>query len=347
MVKGFLSFLLCFFFVSGFCDETNTSPPQELPIVVEVNFSLLNLENIHEKEETFTVDAYFIFKWEDPRLIFSPEQGQTVKVYLEDSATGQLSKIWWPQIEFVNSANVIYNNRALFIFPNGKVEYYISITGDFRTHLDLSRFPFDRQPLRIMVDSFLWNSDVLLFRIPGKINELDEAHGIHDELGIIKIKESIILTEGLNVSQLGNTNEYSTFMVTITTKRVSGFYIFQVFIPLILVFGISCTVFFSYKEPFLDRIMLSLTSLLVFLAAKFTINQDLPQIGYMTIIDKAFLAAYICLGLSVIASVVEKVVGDTDPERALKIEKHVRWIVPLLFILAVLWIFHQKTPTMR
>ncbi len=342
MLRKLQAAFLFIFSISGLLADVSDSPPLPLPVKVETSFYLLNFESIREKEEIFTADVYFKFKWKDPRLSFTPEPGEGVKTYLEEGAVAQLNLIWWPQIEFLNSGSPTYNNRALFIYPDGMVEYYISITGDFRTHLDLSHFPFDRQPLKIMIDSFLWNKDICEFVPTPAIDHPDSAiTQIHDKLGILSIKESVETTQGLNIIQTGESAEYSTYIVTITTQRISGFFILQVFIPLILVFGISCAVFFSYKEPFLDRIMLSLTSLLVFLAAKFTINQDLPQIGYMTIIDKAFLVAYISLGISVIMSILEKVIGNTNPERSVRIEKHARWIVPLLFVIAIILIFSQ------
>ncbi len=335
--------ILCFllFFIQGVCQEKIiTSPPPSTPVRVDTRFYLINFISLNEKEETFTADAYFTFQWQDPRLIYSPEPGETVRAYFDDAAKQKLTQIWSPQIEFLNSGTPIINNAGLFIYPDGRVQHYMSITGTFRTHLDLKGFPFDKQQLKIEVDSFLWDQNVLVF-VPTEHEELTSTTSvrkIHDNLDIIKIDESITETKGLQLGKLNQTAEYSTFVVSIFTKRQPRFFVFQVFVPLILVFGISCSVFFALKDPFLDRIMIFLTCLLVFLATKFTINQSLPQVAYMTVIDKAFMFSYLCIGLSVLVAVIEKRIFLTRPERAEKIDALGRWLIPLFFIVGWLYI---------
>ncbi|MBS0620931.1 MAG: hypothetical protein JSS61_05690 [Verrucomicrobia bacterium] len=317
-----------------------TSPPPELPVRIETDFYLLNFLDINEKVETFTADTYFSFKWKDPRLAYTPEPGETVRIFVNAAALDKLKKIWRPQIEFVNASSLTYKKRSLFLFPDGTVEYYMSVLGKFSAHLDLRHFPFDEQFLDITVDSFLWNSDIVQF-VPAKILPgIDSAiHEIHGELDIIGIQQKTGTTTGPSyLSQWGDSEDYSTFSVTIHVKRRPFYYIFDIFLPLVLIFGISCTVFFAYREPFLDRIMLSLSCLLVLLATKFTVNQDLPQIGYVTRIDQTFLLAYFCIAISVLMSVIEKNITAQRIEEGKKLDLLSRWVVPSIFLVGFLYI---------
>ena len=143
--------------VSG---EERSLPPGERPVKVHAGFFLVNLSGVSERNETFDADLYLNFRWQDSRLAFD---GFEPRRFLEDAAVGRLEEMWWPQLEFVNTAEPKITNRALEISPDGSVRYEIGMTSEFRTDLDLRRFPFDRQTLEVRIESFLWTDDQMVF----------------------------------------------------------------------------------------------------------------------------------------------------------------------------------------
>jgi hypothetical protein len=311
-------------------------PPPNLPVLVKTSFYLVNLISVDEKNETFFADVYFTFRWIDPRLSFSGDKPQ---IFLEESALEKLTQIWWPQIEFLSAGLPTWNNRSLFIFPDGSVEYFIGLSANFRSRFDFTDFPFDKQVLKIEIDSFLWNKNILLFVSDNKVKFHRLEEGYHKEETILDIRDAVGETPGLVLESFGNNENYSLYTVSIFIKRRVGFFLYQVFVPLILIFGIASAVLFGFKDSFLDRIQISLTAFLVFVAAKFAINQDLPQIGYMTIIDKAFVVAYVCIALTVVVSIIQRIYVSRYEERVKKLDKYARWIIPLLFIGSIAWMF--------
>ena len=316
------------------------TPPKERPVRVECGIFLVDLVAILDKEESFVADIYFSCGWDDPRLSYAAKTEEDIKVFLGDSAQDELKKIWWPQIEFFNAGPVDHTEQALFIYPSGRVEYHQGLTGSFRTHLDLTRFPFDIQRLEIMVDSFLWNKD-LVELVPGEQTSpyTNVGSHIHNDEKIIDMQVKTGVIKGLRLKKFGNSDEYSTYVATFLVERKPGFFVYQLFVPLFLIMGISCTVFFAYKSDFMQTIGISLASFLVFLAAKFTLNQDLPRVGYMTVIDQAFLVAYLTIGVSVIVCTLREVYGSRGKEWANRLSFHASWAVPLAFIIAIVWIF--------
>lgn len=337
-MKRFI-FFICLFFSVLYSDEYLSTPPSNLPVKVETSFYLLNFTSINEKDETFLADVYFSFRWNDPRLAYPPVEGHAFKIYLEEAAKDRLYDIWWPQIEFINGLIPVYSNRSLFIFPDGTVEYHISINCNFFTPLNFKRFPFDQQKLLIKIDSFMWNKNILEF-IPIAHANLYNPETVNPyEEAIIKVEQYTETISGVGISHFHGGGDYSTFISAITVERKSSFFLYEVFIPLFLVISISCSVFFGYKEPFLDKIMVNLTAFLVLMAGKFTINVDLPHIGYLTMIDKAFLTAYLCIGLTVLSDVLEKVTRETNEARASRINQFGRWTIFLIFIITLLLIY--------
>ena len=316
------------------------SPPAVRPVRVDCNFFLVDIVSILEKEETFVADIYFSCQWDDPRLSYTSVAGAEPKIFLDEKAQDQLKEMWWPQIEFLNAGNIIYDERSLFIHPDGRVEYYVALTGSFRTHLDLTRFPFDRQVLEIKIDSFLWNKNVVEL-VPATENTgfRNIGNHIHNDEKIADIKIKTELTKGLQLHGFGDSDEYSTYVASIVVERKPGFFIYQLFVPLFSIMGISCTVFFAYKSDYMQIVAISIASFLVFLAAKFTLNADLPRVGYMTVIDKAFLVSYITIGLQILICTLREIYGTRGKEWANRLCFHGAWVVPLVYTSIIIWIF--------
>lgn len=335
----------CLLLAHSFAAESPlTSPPPNLPVTVETSFYLDDLIYIEDKAEVFTADVTFLFKWHDPRLAF-PSETSTPKAFLERAAVIELQKIWWPEIEFISTDfPPAYDNRSLFISPDGTVEYIIGLTGRFRSRLNFESFPFDVQKLKIGVDSFVWDKNVVLFSIaPNPVKYSTEEMSVHKEATILDVNEAITFGPGPIFEHLGGNPEYSTYEINIIVKRKFGYYIYQVFVPLLIVLGISFTVFFDFTESLLAKVGFTLTAFLVFVAAKFAINQDLPRIGYMTMIDKVFVLCYVCFGLTVVLNVLQKIWRASHEKRAKMINLHARWAVPLAFIIALILVFLTST----
>lgn len=332
--------ILCSLFTAGnAADSMLTAPPSKLPVKVETSFYLLHLVAVREKDESFEADCYFKFVWEDLRLSFEDERPDAVQVFLDQAVEDKLKQIWWPQMEFLNAATPQITNRALFIYKTGHVEYIIGLTGSFRSVMRFHKFPFDAQHLKILVDSFIWNDQIVQF-IPFQEKARNLGESQRNDLTILEITTQEIKTEGFWLENLGKSNKYSTFEITINMVRKTGFYFYQIFVPLLLIIGIACTIYYaSRRDPFLDLINVNLAVFFVFLATKFTINADLPHVAYMTKIDEAFLLTYILIGVGVIMATIREVYSSPERRWPDKLYYHCRWAVPLLFFLTLLVLY--------
>ncbi len=323
-----------------FLEASITAPPPSLPVKIRTSFTLLNLNSIDEKHQSFNADVTFTFIWKDERLAFTAQDGQNFQIFLEDAAIQQLEKIWRPQLEWLNASSLNYNNRTLMINKDGVVRYDIGLNGDFITALNFENFPFDKQTLEIKLDSFLWSENVLVF-VPTQHGEipLDIETNLHTDLKILNAR-AIVETEtstGLSLFEFESSDNYSTYTVQIHIARDPSFFIFQLLVPLFIIVGICCSVFFAYDAELLNKVTMNLTGFLVFLAAKFTLNQDLPRVGYMTVIDKTFLSAYFIISLSVIVCVVCQLFKTEEKNWAYKVNWNSRWAIPLIFFLLIAW----------
>ena len=257
-------------------------PPGERPVEVAAGFFLVNLSGVAERSETFDADLYLSFRWRDPRLAF---EGSEPRRWLEDQAAARLGEMWWPQLEFVNTAEATYTNRSLSIDPDGSVQYVVGVTSEFRTDLDLRRFPLDSQTLTVRVESFTWTDDQMIF-VPDRTRVGFNHENTFEGLVVTGVDAHVERRE-----LVGWDESYSDFVATIDVRRQATFYVWTVFVPVTLIFLISCTVFVVSHENFHDRVAISLAALLACIATQFAISFNLPQIPYLTIVDRVFLGA--------------------------------------------------------
>src|SRR5262245_41202232 len=202
-------------------------PPGERPFEVSAGFFLVNLSGVAERSETFDADVYLSFRWRDPRLAF---EGSEPRRYLEDQAVARLGEMWWPQLEFVNTAEATYTNRSLTIEPDGTVDYVVAITSEFRTDLDLRRFPLDSQTLTVSVESFTWRDDQMVF-VPDRTRLGFNHESTFEGLVVTGVDARVERRE-----VLGWGEAYSDLVATIDVRRQAAFYIWTVFVPVTLIF---------------------------------------------------------------------------------------------------------------
>jgi hypothetical protein len=271
-----------------------TPPPKDLPVIVEGSFYLWNISDVDEKKEAYSCEFYLMLSWNDARLAFDTQD--TPLIYSEEAAVRKLNEIWWPELDFVNASSIEQRNRSLFIYPSGKVEYSLKVMSTIYTPMDFRLFPFDIQHFDLNIESFLWDSSTLQF-VTKKEN-----------IGFLPAKEvrNMYLVEV--ESDISDkkfpymTESYSNFGVILTLQRHSGFFNFQILIPLVVVLLINCAMFFLDVDDLSTRLYLSQGSILIFVAMKFMINENLPNIDYLTLIDYVFFIAYFCCCIATLIS---------------------------------------------
>ena len=87
----------------------------------------------------------------------------------------------------------------------------------------------------------------------------------------------------------------------IDTVRHIKYYMFRIFLPLLLIIIVSWGTFFM--KDYSNRIMVSVSNLLIFVAFNFSIGSDLPRLGYMTFMDGILFAAFLITAITVLINV--------------------------------------------
>jgi hypothetical protein len=131
-------------------------------------------------------------------------------------------------------------------------------------------------------------------------------------------------------------SKYSRLTFGVFLERNVTPYITKFFIPLGIILFLVYFVFFIPADKLDMAAGLTVTSLLSAIAFQFTINSDLPEIGYMIYVDKVFYLTYILIVLAMGESLLTFYLDISENERkkklAVKIDVYSRFLFPIIFI---------------
>jgi hypothetical protein len=115
-------------------------------------------------------------------------------------------------------------------------------------------------------------------------------------------------------------------------KRRSGFYVWKIFLPLLILTMIPMVVFWIDVSQFDWILKIPMTMLLSMVAFEFTIARDLPRIGYLTFLDAVFLACFTFCFLCII-EIATVFLLQQHGRRPLAVKLHTngRWAYPLAY----------------
>ena len=144
------------------------SPNPAGPVIVDLGLHIVELTQVDEVINTFTIEGFMDLVWCDPRMAYEAENEEELgeKILLKEKAQALLNEIWWPAVTIANQVNARnIENQELVILSDGTIEYKEKFSAELEAHYDLKEFPFDRQKLEIEIESFAWHDDVLIFKM--------------------------------------------------------------------------------------------------------------------------------------------------------------------------------------
>ncbi|ROT63201.1 hypothetical protein C7M84_018955 [Penaeus vannamei] len=284
-------------------------PSEPLPLLLSVNITVIREFDLISFK--ISADALWQLRWLDRRLTFKNLRKKYQANLVEDRDV-----IWTPTVKLRDGTGSSVDSKprseALYVARMGEplpdddtimleddvysgfenmLLYQQEQTITFMCNFQLRMYPFDRQ----------WCS--IVFNVPYLTIEFGiltkDGPGVLF-LGSRRLLEYELLTETFtNFSKDG----LSFVNVELGFRNLYGYYLGNTFLPTIMLVIICiCALGFDLTD-FTDRIMVSLTSLLV-LATFFTqTSQTIPRTSYLKLIDVWFVAL-ICEDFFIIMAVV-------------------------------------------
>jgi len=298
----------------------NTRPPGEGPTRVEVGFYIIDLMKVIDVDESFEADVFVMARWKDSRLA-----GDSVR-------RASIESVWAPNVLIFNQRNVTLDlPEIVTIQPDGTVVYRQRVTGTFSSRLNLRRFPLDSQTLQIRLVAYGTNtSEVVLVE--------------HSDLGVLRNSEFAITdwiigpaeVESSGFEAIPGAPELPQMTVRMEAERLTGYYIVQLLIPLLLILGMSWVVFLIDPQIIPTRVGTCVTTVLTLIAYRFMIGSFMPKLPYLTLVDYVLLGATLLVGASLVTVALSGKLVENHLQMAKRINRVARVVHPVLVILLLL-----------
>lgn len=322
--------VLCLFGLSHFAFAFTTPPSGNKPVIVKVGVFVDDISAINESSQTATCELTITQMWQDKRLAFNPAQvGSQIKVFMNGAVQKELQTIWSPQVLLRHTRGKnIQNGSVLEINKDGQVTYIQRVIANIESHMDFRVFPFDQQGINIILRPFIYPNNVVklepLTGLQG-FGRLAKTHSWHIVSAKIKLK---------NMKSSWNKLIYSQYSMHVKYKRKVAYYIFQLFMPLLLVVIFSFTVFWMMHNPLVNRVAISLTAVLTITVIQWRVFNELPHLLSHTFLHMFMLLSFVTAALTMVPCVVyDHIKTESHRERMVRI---VRWAYPSAYILCLL-----------
>ncbi len=299
---------------------------------VKIELSIDQIVNVDQRNENFTVVGSLEMVWQDSALAFSPDtcNCSIKKIELNElESLANKNNIFLPLATFFNQqGNRWTQAQVVFIEPLGRTTYRERFTVTLQApDFDFSAYPFDHQNFNVHIDLAVPTEAFVFEGNENPVTPLGEQLG-EEEWSVITFSQGVV--EVPYDKNLKN----SRFTTTLEMNRHLIFYVVRIFVPLLLILSVSWVIFFL--KDYGKQLEVASGNLLVFVAFNFTISDDLPRLGYLTLLDRMIITSFCCAALVVIISVYQKrLVLKGQEKLAARIDKLVLIFYPMVYIVLI------------
>ena len=292
------------------------------PTVIEVGVYLMDIDEIDDVDQRFSVDLFLVARWQDPRLALPEAERQGRKRALS------FDEIWTPRVLVLNDRGLTPQlPQRVDIDDLGNVTYRNRLSGELAANLEFRDFPFDVQRLPIDLVSYAHTADELRFSPHSAIVSQPDQFSIEGwQLRPLQPETGVFVAPH-------NGAELPRLTYVVEAHRNSNYYVLTMLVPMSLIIFMAWTVFWLQPDIVPSRIAISTASIFSLIALGVSIRLSLPKISYLTKADLFVLGCTLmvfgALGIAVIGS---RWANSGRMERALKANAIARWVYLFLFV---------------
>ena len=273
--------------------------------VVNVGVKLFRIIGINTNQQTVDADIQVESWWKIPhkeRIEGRILNRVTDKNYKKLDKNVLSHQVWNPKIGLSNLTKKLDEQHHYKVVCIDK-EYYINetrhIIGRFEQNFQLYSFPFDYQKLTFHIESKRDEKQINLLVNEYNISNLNKTHRVEEWYIPNSLSKKIHL--------LGN---FPSVEVSMKIYRSSRYFIINIIAINFLIHLVTLSnITIEHTKPE-DRLNISVMLLLIGVAFKMNNNDSLPNISYLTHMDKYHIASLVYHSLSVLQNVISNEINN-------------------------------------
>jgi len=270
-------------------DYSKFDLPNETQTVVNVGIDIKDIPKIADKEFSVTLNAFFVVRWKDERLVIDQDKIEK-NLGPDDDADAWIpvdvsfiKEFWLPDAEILNlkefeTLNVLSKLEGLWLNRNFEIMYAVATRITFICPMTFNSFPLDVQVCLFQVGSFNYDNTKMVF--------VDEF--IADQTQIRSVLDYSIQIRALPEDQKNYealTGNYSVAGFEMTLQRKVSHYIITCYLPSGMFVMVSWISFLIPPDVVPGRMTLLITVFLVLVNIFNTITTNIPKAEGLTAIE--------------------------------------------------------------
>jgi len=212
-------------------------------------------------------------------------------------------------IDIISFENLIEENQNLVnesvsinVYKEDKL--YINFSGtsvgtwEIKNNFNLTSFPFDKQKITISIIGESIKDSIMDYR--------DTSYRLVD----VSLKQLSIPGWDIKNIELKNSNLklkdllFSKLIYEIQIERQYFYYIFKIILPIILILSICWSSVWLNRKEVESKLTITIVCLLSLIAYNFVIDNEIPKLNYLTIMDWIILLSYIYAAIPNILAII-------------------------------------------
>jgi len=255
------------------------------PLYIGMDITIASFDAISEVNMDYTLTLCLNQYWRDDRLAFTREENVILTL------SGDFSeKIWVPDTFFANDKSsflhdVTERNTLMRLHGDGSIEYGLRFTTTLACMMDLHYYPLDHQNCTVEIESYGYTvSDVVMFWREKSVVGVETA----------ELPQFTIVGHETNdrIENLA-TGVYQRLSLSFRLQRNIGYFIFQTYLPSILIVMLSWISFWINHEATSARVALGITTVLTMTTISTGVRSSLPRISYVKAIDVYLVMCFV------------------------------------------------------
>ena len=202
----------------------------------------------------------------------------------------------------------------------------------FKGNYNFQAFPFDSQYLDYNLIVAANGFDI--FPYPSSNDSLKRGYG--NTSGEWSKSQFFDYRYNIVVEQ-----DYYNPVLTLITKfeRNSFYYIFKIFLPILIILFVSWAVFWIKPKDVESRLTVSVVCLLSLIAYTFIIDENIPKLSYLTIMDYTILVSYFFSTIPTLQTIYISQFLPKNEAKSIKINNMFKRYTPLVYLIIFIAIF--------
>jgi hypothetical protein len=305
------------------------SPPETngQPVQVKIGILLIDVVEIDDVTESFTVDIKVRVLWKDPRLS-AAALGHSL-----ENCRFPINDVWNPDIQPINQRGTLPKGKLQSVVASdGTVSLVARVFTILSNPLDMHDFPFDTQHLRIKMASMKYNPTEVTFIT-------DEARtGRLEGLSIPGWRLINNFSDDTLAPLQGAVRDHPRFDHLIVIERQSSYYVWKFIVPLCFIVLMASGVFWLNPAGVQTQVGVGTASVFTLIAFLLGLRTVLPRVPYLTRMDELVFGATVLVFLALLEVIItSRLAQKNQAQLAQRIDRYARWMYPLAFVLLLVF----------